>query len=193
MGTGTFTTRIFCAWCTPCCEAASSTRARSGKPDAFLEPFYTTYDHLPRQARDKRRESSTKRRITQGHGLKITQQNDTLIENCTVTDNRWQGIWVGGESAGNWDLRILGCTIERNHMCVQCTQHLTKNRLFEVMIVLYKWLKSAMKRFLLSCTGTESSSATLLGLRCGYTHLMPLRNPPLFLSAFPMFSPSVSW
>ena len=121
MGTGTFTTRIFCAWCTPCCEAASSTRARSGKPDAFLEPFYTTYDHLPRQARDKRRESSTKRRITQGHGLKITQQNDTLIENCTVTDNRWQGIWVGGESAGNWDLRILGCTIERNHMCVQCT------------------------------------------------------------------------
>ena len=26
-----------------------------------------------------------------GHGLKITQQNDTLIENCTVTDNRWQG------------------------------------------------------------------------------------------------------
>eukprot|EP01046_Picozoa_sp_COSAG06_P045419 COSAG06_NODE_6277_length_3002_cov_1.866345_2_plen_321_part_00 len=81
-----------------------------------------------------------------GHGLKITQQNDTLIENCTVTDNRWQGacihqglaagehslivksflrsvprgvdtgVWVGQESAGNWDLHIINCVIERNHM-----------------------------------------------------------------------------
>lgn len=29
-----------------------------------------------------------------GHGLKITQQNHTLIENCTVTDNRWQGSYA---------------------------------------------------------------------------------------------------
>ena len=26
------------------------------------------------------------------------------------------GIWVGQESAGNWDLRIIDCVIERNHM-----------------------------------------------------------------------------
>ena len=24
-----------------------------------------------------------------GHGLKITQQNDTLIEDCRIMDNRW--------------------------------------------------------------------------------------------------------
>ena len=51
-----------------------------------------------------------------GHGLKITQQNQTLITNCTVADNIWQGIWVGGESKGNWDLRIIDSIIERNHM-----------------------------------------------------------------------------
>ena len=26
------------------------------------------------------------------------------------------GIWIGQESAGNWDLRIIDCVIERNHM-----------------------------------------------------------------------------
>ena len=41
-----------------------------------------------------------------GHGLKITQQNDTIIDGCTVTDNRWQGIWVGQESRGNFGLTI---------------------------------------------------------------------------------------
>jgi hypothetical protein len=49
-------------------------------------------------------------------GLKITQQNQTLITNCTVADNIWQGIWVGSESKGNWDLQIIDTIIERNHM-----------------------------------------------------------------------------
>eukprot|EP01051_Picozoa_sp_SAG22_P020578 SAG22_NODE_4214_length_1341_cov_2.232689_1_plen_325_part_00 len=51
-----------------------------------------------------------------GHGLKITQQNDTVIDRCTITDNRWQGIWVGQESAGNFDLAITNSVVERNHM-----------------------------------------------------------------------------
>ena len=64
-----------------------------------------------------------------GHGLKITQQNDTVIENCTVTDNRWQGIWVGQESRGNFGLAIRDTVVLRNHMYgIQ----LTETRGFEV-------------------------------------------------------------
>ena len=51
-----------------------------------------------------------------GHGLKITQQNDTVIDGCVVTDNRWQGIWVGQESAGNFGLTITNSMVARNHM-----------------------------------------------------------------------------
>lgn len=52
-----------------------------------------------------------------GHGLKITSQNDTLIEDCTVTGNRWQGIWVGSESPmDNFGLRIHRTRVAANHM-----------------------------------------------------------------------------
>jgi hypothetical protein len=52
-----------------------------------------------------------------GHGLKITTQNDTIIDNCTVTDNQWQGIWVGGEMhSTNYRLQIINTVIQRNGM-----------------------------------------------------------------------------
>jgi parallel beta-helix repeat protein len=58
-----------------------------------------------------------------GHGLKITQQNDTVIENCTVTDNRWQGIWIGQETKGNFGLSIRDTVVLRNHMYVLPTAY----------------------------------------------------------------------
>eukprot|EP00935_MAST-01C_sp_MAST-1C-sp1_P002479 g2479.t1 len=53
-----------------------------------------------------------------GHGLKLTVQNNTLVENCTISDNEWQGIWVGGEAGqpANTNLRIVRTIIERNRM-----------------------------------------------------------------------------
>ena len=57
---------------------------------------------------------NTTLRHSTGHGLKITQQNATVIDNCTVSDNGWQGIWIGSESKGNWDLKVLDTTVERN-------------------------------------------------------------------------------
>ena len=41
--------------------------------------------------------------------------------------------------------------------------------------------------------GIQLSDTVGFEVRVHTPHLMPLRNPPLFLSAFPMFVPSVSW
>ena len=51
-----------------------------------------------------------------GHGLKITAQNDTLVDGCVVSRNGWQGIWVGGEQgqAPNYRLAIRNSIVDAN-------------------------------------------------------------------------------
>ena len=51
-----------------------------------------------------------------GHGLKLTTQNDTVIESCVVARNGWQGIWVGTEAPRqrNYRLAIRNTTVDAN-------------------------------------------------------------------------------
>lgn len=52
-----------------------------------------------------------------GHGLKITSQNNTLVENTLIQGNRWQGIWVGDEMGhDNYGLVLRNLTVEENGM-----------------------------------------------------------------------------